>query len=99
MLEMGGVGSRAMPNGLPESGAPLRSAQEGYDQKYFSRDAPAPQRPAPAPSPAAGSGRLARPAPSAVPMSAGGNLSTGSNYSNSGTYTEEKKKKRGFLRF
>ena len=100
VLELGGVGSRALPNGLSETSAPMRSAQEVYDQKYFTRDAPPPPRAAPAPSPAPGSGRRGGTGvPAPPPLTAGANVSSGSNYSNSGTYTEEKKKKRGFLRF
>ncbi|KAI0364350.1 Sec1-like protein [Pilatotrama ljubarskyi] len=97
VLELGGVGSKALPNGLSETNAPARPLQEIYDQKFFTRDAPPPQRaaPAPSPQPKQEKGRLMRPSP--VPSFAG---STGSV--NSSTYSEkdgEKKKKRGFLRF
>ncbi|KAI0352131.1 Sec1-like protein [Trametes cingulata] len=97
VLELGGVGSKALPNGLSETNAPARAPQEIYDQKFFTRDAPPPQRaaPAPSPQPRQDKGRLMRPSP--VPSFAG---STGSvNSSNYGEKDGEKKKKRGFLRF
>ncbi|TBU47617.1 Sec1-like protein [Dichomitus squalens] len=97
VLEMGGIGSKALPNGLVETTAPPRSAQEIYDQKYFTRDAPPPPRAAPAPTPKSGSGRLTRPSPAA--SFGGSSASVNTNYSNSGSIGEEKKKKRGFLRF
>ena len=97
VLEMGGIGSRALPNGLGETDVPPRPAQEICDQKYFTRDAPPPQRAAATPSPQPGSGRLTRPSP--VPSFGGSSASVNTNYSNSGTIGEEKKKKRGFLRF
>ncbi|EJF59045.1 Sec1-like protein [Dichomitus squalens LYAD-421 SS1] len=97
VLEMGGIGSKALPNGLVETTAPPRSAQEIYDQKYFTRDAPPPPRAAPAPTPKSGSGRLTRPSP--APSFGGSSASVNTNYSNSGSIGEEKKKKRGFLRF
>ncbi|KAH9913550.1 Sec1-like protein [Epithele typhae] len=97
-LEGSGVGSRSLPNGIPESGGAMASAQEVYDKKYFTRDAPAPQRaPPPSASPAP-SGRMGRPPP-APSSQTSSSMSVGSNFSTGGTYTEEKKKKRGFLRF
>lgn len=44
VLELGGVGSRAVPNGLREPRNGQRSYQEYYDERYFTRDAPPPQR-------------------------------------------------------
>ncbi|KAI0642273.1 Sec1-like protein [Trametes meyenii] len=97
VLELGGVGSRSLPNGLGETNAPARSAQEIYDQKFFTRDAPAPQRaaPAPSPQPRQEKSRLMRPSP--VPSFAGSSGSA--NSSSYGEKETEKKKKRGFLRF
>ncbi|KDQ61398.1 hypothetical protein JAAARDRAFT_30828 [Jaapia argillacea MUCL 33604] len=43
VLELGGVGSKALPNGLRDSDK-QRSYQEYYDEKYFTRDAPPPQK-------------------------------------------------------
>ena len=104
VLEMGGIGSKALPNGLSEANMPLRPPQEIYDQKFFTRDAPPPQRaPALASQPSSGSGRFKRPSPTPASSSAsfGGSSisSTGTSSSNPGTAGEEKKKKRGFLRF
>ncbi len=104
VLEMGGIGSKALPNGLSEASAPPRPAQEVYDQKYFTRDAPPPQRaPALASQPSSGSGHfklLSRPSPTSASSSFGGSsVSSVSTNSNTGTTGEEKKKKRGFLRF
>lgn len=41
VLDISGVGSRALPNGLRELGAP-RPYQAFYDERYFTRDAPPP---------------------------------------------------------
>ena len=43
VLEISGVGSRALPNGLREQRAP-RPYQAFYDERYFTRDAPPPQQ-------------------------------------------------------
>ncbi|KAJ8456753.1 hypothetical protein ONZ51_g11942 [Trametes cubensis] len=100
VLEMAGVGSKALPNGLGETNAPPRSAQEVYDQKYFTRDAPPPQRAAPPPSPQPSKGRLLQ-RPSPVSSFTGSSLSVNSaGYGEKESAgTTEKKKKRGFLRF
>ncbi|KAI0060698.1 Sec1-like snare protein [Artomyces pyxidatus] len=42
VLELGGIGSRALPNGLKEGRGGKRPYQDYYDEKYFTRDAPAP---------------------------------------------------------
>lgn len=42
MLDLSGVGSRALPNGLREMQA-ARPYQAFYDERYFTRDAPPPQ--------------------------------------------------------
>ncbi|KAI0832105.1 Sec1-like protein [Trametes gibbosa] len=95
VLEIGGVGSRALPNGVGETNAPPRPAQEIYDQKFFTRDAPAPQRPAPSSQPQE-KGRFMRPSP--VPSFAGSSGSVASA-NNGGEKEGEKKKKHRFLRF
>jgi syntaxin-binding protein 1 len=43
VLDLSGVGSRALPNGLRELRA-ARPYQAFYDQRYFTRDAPPPQQ-------------------------------------------------------
>lgn len=45
VLDLGGVGSRAIPNGVAEGRGGQRPFQEYYDDKYFTKDAPPPQRP------------------------------------------------------
>ncbi|TFY68838.1 hypothetical protein EVJ58_g779 [Rhodofomes roseus] len=90
VLELGGIGSRAMPNG-PGEGKERRPLQEFYDEKYYTRDAPRPQRAAP-PAAREEKGRMHKPS---VPSFAGSTLSVNSTSSK----TEEKKKKRGFLHF
>ncbi|KAI0629394.1 Sec1-like protein [Trametes polyzona] len=100
VLEIGGVGSRALPNGLGETNAPARSAQEIYDQKFFTRDAPPPQRAAPAPSPQAQEkGRFLRPSPVPSFSSSQGSATSPGAASYGGEKETEKKKKHRFLRF
>ncbi|KAI0339658.1 Sec1-like protein [Trametopsis cervina] len=95
VVEIGGVGSRVLPNGLRE-GHSQRPFQEFYDEIYYTRDAPPPQRqPAqPASQLRAQPGRSAQPSP--IPSYASGNsASVGAG----GAAEKEKKKKKGFLRF
>jgi len=40
VLDLGGVGSRAIPNGIPEGRQEKRAFQEYYDEKYFTKDPP-----------------------------------------------------------
>jgi len=42
VLELGGTGSRAIPNGLREGRVEKRSYQEYYDERYLTKDAPRP---------------------------------------------------------
>ncbi|CCM01354.1 uncharacterized protein FIBRA_03404 [Fibroporia radiculosa] len=93
VLDLGGVGSRAIPNGLPESKG-ARPLQAYYDEKYFTRDAPRPQ-PAAAPEPKHRQepGRLHKPS---VPSFTG---STASVNSTTSKEKDEKKKKRGLFHF
>ncbi|KAI0686679.1 Sec1-like protein [Cytidiella melzeri] len=97
VLELNGVGSRAMPNG-PKEWRGQRPFQEFYDEMYYTRDAPPPQqqqqqqqRAPAAPSPRLQPGRSAVPSP--IPSYASGNSGVGANGE------KEKKKKKGFLRF
>ncbi|KAJ7087363.1 Sec1-like snare protein [Mycena belliarum] len=91
VLELGGVGSKAIPNGLRE-GRGARSFQEFYDERYFTRDAPPPARPAPAAAPPRQERRpAARPSPAESYAS--------SNVSMTPSAVEEKKKKKGLFRF
>jgi len=94
VLDLGGVGSRAIPNGLSEAKG-QRPLQAFYDEKYFTKDAPPPQRAAPEPAPKARQelGRLHKPS---VPSFAGSTVSVNSTASKD---KEEKKKKRGLFHF
>ena len=94
VLELGGVGSKALPNGIGE-GRGQRPFQEFYDEIYFTRDAPKPQPAAsPAPQTRAQPGRSARPSP--IPSYASG---TSVMTTSSTTGEKEKKKKRGLFHF
>lgn len=48
-LEIEGVGSAALPNGLPTGSSGAGEYQEYYDKRYFTPDAPAPAPVAPPP--------------------------------------------------
>jgi syntaxin-binding protein 1 len=92
VLELSGVGSRAIPNGVSLAGA-HPSYQEYYDAKYFTPDPPAPQRPT-------------LPAPKESKHIASKLVKTASSFSTSsgslttpGVEKEEKKKKKGLFRF
>ncbi|KAJ7163127.1 Sec1-like snare protein [Mycena filopes] len=91
VLELGGAGSKAIPNGQRE-GRAGRKYQEYYDERYYTRDAPPPARPAPAPAAA----RVQQPRPSARSSPA---ESYSSNVSMTPSAQEEKKKKKGLFRF
>lgn len=107
VLDLGGVGSKAIPNGLPSSrGGGPRSFQEYYDEKYFVKVPPPPQRPTPAAQqPPRGGGlrdRLAKPSPA---PSYTGSTSTSSSIGGGapvpeykGGEKEKKKKKFGLFR-
>jgi len=45
VLDLSGVGSKAIPNGLREAHEGSRTYQEYYDDKYYLQDAPPPQQP------------------------------------------------------
>lgn len=88
-LELAGVGSRAIPNGL-RPGPGQRPFQEFYDEKYFMKDqAPSKPQPPPAQPPNKGNSRNLFTRPNMPPPMS-------SSFSqNSGT--EEKKKKKRFF--
>jgi syntaxin-binding protein 1 len=85
-LELEGVGSRVVPNGL-RSG-PVQSFQEFYDEKYFTKDQ-APSRPPPQQQqpPSKGSSKNIFTRPAMPPQMS-------SSHSNG---AEEKKKKKRFF--
>ena len=90
-LELAGVGSRAIPNGL-RSGPGQRQFQELYDEKYFTRDQ-APSKPQPQQTtqqpPSKGSIRNVLTRPGAPPPML--------HSHSQGSGTEEKKKKKRFF--
>ncbi|KAJ3787586.1 Sec1-like snare protein [Lentinula aff. detonsa] len=91
VLELGGVGSRAIPNGLAEPRG-QRPYQEYYDDKYYTKDGPRPQL---QPKAAAPASRSATPkAPRLVPTA-----SHDSSNSATSSVKEEKKKRKGLFKF
>ena len=90
VLDLGGIGSKAIPNGLGESKG-RRPLQEFYDEKYYTRDAPRPQRQvAPPPQAREEKGRLHKPS---IPSFASSTLSVHS------TSSKSEGKKKGLFRF
>ncbi|GLB41838.1 putative STXBP unc-18 SEC1 family protein [Lyophyllum shimeji] len=92
-LELGGVGSRALPNGLRERSGP-RSFQELYDEKYFTKDAPPPPKAAPASLPVP----RGTTAPKMSPTNSFSS-SVNSTATTPSVKEEKKKKKGGLFRF
>ncbi|KAF8074953.1 Sec1-like snare protein, partial [Lyophyllum atratum] len=92
-LELGGVGSHALPNGLRDRPG-QRSYQEAYDEKYYTKDAPPPQRAAPASLPVP----RERQAPKMSPTNSFAS-SVNSTATTPSMKEEKKKKKGGLFRF
>ncbi|TFL01947.1 Sec1-like protein [Pterulicium gracile] len=106
VLDMQGVGSRAVPNGVPDNRGGQRPFQAFYDDRYFIKDPP-PVRKAPPPA-SSSSGRTRNDSNNsglAIPRDGGKERRspTPSYAESSGTTNsvvkEEKKKKRGLFRF
>ncbi|KAA1469037.1 Sec1-like snare protein [Dentipellis sp. KUC8613] len=89
VLELGGIGSRVLPNGLQDPRGGKRPFQDYYDEVYFTRDAPPPQRPAASPAP-----RKMQSARSETPSYTGSTLSTSSASGKDGKEGKEKKEKK-----
>jgi syntaxin-binding protein 1 len=103
VLDLSGVGSRALPNGLRELHA-ARPYQAFYDERYFTRDAPPPQpqqQQQKLKAPPLGKSVSARSAarPGADLSLTSSNLSVNSSYTSSANGGKEKEKKRRFLGF
>jgi syntaxin-binding protein 1 len=108
VLDLSGVGSRAIPNGLRELRG-IRPYQAFYDERYFTRDTPPPQqqqqqqtRRAPALGKSVSARSVAKPGPDNA--FTGSSVSVNSPFASSptnGDKVKEKKKKekRGFLGF
>jgi hypothetical protein len=86
VLDLGGVGSKAIPNGLHELRG-QRPYQEYYDQKYYTQDAPPPSRPSPDAPPSRA--KLTRPV----------KISPTPSSQDPSTALNEKKKKKGLFKF
>ena len=100
VLDLSGVGSRALPNGLREMNA-ARPYQAFYDERYFTRDAPPPQQQQRPKAPPMGKSLSAR---SVGRLGAdlsltSSNLSVNSYTPSSTNGGKEKEKKRRFLGF
>ncbi|KIJ65658.1 hypothetical protein HYDPIDRAFT_131009 [Hydnomerulius pinastri MD-312] len=101
VLELGGVGSRTVPNGISMNAA-HHSYQDYYDEKYFTPDPPPPQRPTLMVQKDTGSsihkgGKLSKPSPSS-PYAAS-STSVNSYGTPGGEKEEKKKKKKGLFHF
>lgn len=94
VLDLGGAGSAALPNGLRDMRGEAKTFQELYDEKYFVKDPPPPQR-APPPSKNPIPTRVEKFAP-IQPSPTNSYQSTSSSLAPS---KDEKKKKRGLFRF
>ena len=99
VLDLSGVGSRAVPNGLRELRA-MRPYQAFYDERYFTRDAPRAPPQQTQKAPPLGKSLSARSVGRSglEPSPTGSSLSVNSPYAPSPTNGREKKKKR-FLGF
>jgi len=95
VLEIGGAGSQAIPNGLRDMRGEPKSAQELYDERYHVKDAPPPQR-QPPPSKNLGPPRAEKIAPIQPSPT---NSYQGSVNSTTPSAKDDKKKKRGLFRF
>jgi len=103
VLELGGAGSKAIPNGLRDMRGEPKSFQELYDEKYFVKEAPPPSRPAPAPAKNLAPPRPTQTAPPIQPSptnSYNGSYQGSINSSNApASVKDDKKKKRGLFGF
>ncbi|THH29778.1 hypothetical protein EUX98_g4412 [Antrodiella citrinella] len=107
VLELNGVGSRSLPNGLGPGSSRRKSPQEFYDQKYFTQDAPEPRAaPAPLPSTGKSSNKLLSTGKPQRPTATDGlggrtmsSTSTGSSVAFADKGEKDKKKKKGLFHF
>ncbi|KIJ20950.1 hypothetical protein PAXINDRAFT_165767 [Paxillus involutus ATCC 200175] len=95
VLELGGVGSRAVPNGTSTSAA-HQSYQDYYDEKYFTPDPPPPQRPALTVPKDIRSGKLSKPSPSSQYAASSTSVNS---FGTAAEKEEKKKKKKGLFHF
>ncbi|KXN92397.1 Protein transport protein sec1 [Leucoagaricus sp. SymC.cos] len=93
VLDLGGAGSKAIPNGLREAREGQRSYQEYFDSKYYLQDAPPPQPRQQASNLSvpkqSSSHKITQPSPT----------QSFSSFLSEAPQEKEKKKKRGLFRF
>ncbi|KAF4610678.1 hypothetical protein D9613_006936 [Agrocybe pediades] len=96
VLDLGGAGSKAIPNGLRDMKGEPKSQQQLYDEKYYVKDAPPPQRTVPSKN----QPQSRAPENLSMPIQPSPtNSYQGSVNSVTPSGKEEKKKKRGLFRF
>jgi syntaxin-binding protein 1 len=88
VLDLGGVGSKAIPNGLREAREGQRSYQDYFNDKYYLQDAPPPQRQQPS-NLSVPKHKIIQPSPT----------QSFSSVISENSQEKEKKKKRGLFRF
>ncbi|KAF8906192.1 ras opposite [Gymnopilus junonius] len=93
VLDLGGAGSKAIPNGLRDMRGEPKTIQQLYDEKYFVKDQPPPQK-GPAKTLAPRPDRVAAPIQPSPTSSFQGSVN-----SITPSVKDEKKKKRGLFRF
>ncbi|KDR80628.1 hypothetical protein GALMADRAFT_240971 [Galerina marginata CBS 339.88] len=94
VLDLGGAGSKAIPNGLRDMRGEPKSHQQLYDEKYYIKEPPQTQRPPAKNPPPRTAERVAAPIqPSPT------NSYQGSVNSVTPSVKDDKKKKRGLFRF
>lgn len=93
VLELGGAGSKAIPNGLRDMRGDTKSFQELYDTKYYVKDALPPVR-LPQSNPA-----LSRPVEKPMHIQPSPTNSFQGSIQSATEIKEDKKKKRGFFGF
>jgi hypothetical protein len=105
VLDLSGVASRAVPNGLRELEA-ARPYQAFYDERYFTRDAPPPQKQqqqqthkAPPMGKSVSARSVGRSGSGTDRSLSGSTVSVNSYSTNGGDKAAKEKKKRGFLGF
>ncbi|RDB23678.1 Protein transport protein sec1 [Hypsizygus marmoreus] len=99
VLDLGGVGSRAIPNGVREDLPGLRSFQEYYDEKYYTKDAPPPRPPPPALSVPRDSRKPSKISPTNSFASSVNSMTPSSTPTTPSGKDEKKKKRGGLFRF
>ena len=94
VLELGGAGSKAIPNGLRDMRGETKSFQELYDTKYYVKDALLPPVGLPQSNPA-----LSRPVEKPLQIQPSPTNSFQGSIQSATEVKDDKKKKRGFFGF